>query len=80
MVACFGSGNYIYFWKSKGLSDEKNTTPTTTNYSLNPQLIYLGTKPRLEFNRSCLKQDKMTYDHGNVVNISIVFEISKNYD
>ena len=80
MVAGFGSGNYIYFWKSKGLPHENNTAPTTTNYSLNPQLIYLGTKPRLEFNRSCLKQDKMTYDHGNVANISIVFDISKNYD
>ena len=39
-----GTGNYIYFWKSKGLSDENTTAPTTSNYSLNPQLSYLGTK------------------------------------
>ena len=37
-VAGFGSGNYIYFWKSKGFSDEDITAPTTTDYSLNQQL------------------------------------------
>ena len=36
--------NYIYFWKSKGLSDEKITAPTTSDYSLSPQLSYFGTK------------------------------------
>ena len=36
-VAGFGSGN-IYFWKSKGFSDEDITAPTTTDYSLNQQL------------------------------------------
>ena len=29
-VASLGSGNYIYFWKSKGLSDENITATTTT--------------------------------------------------
>ena len=26
----------------------------------------------------CLKQDKVTFNHGKVVNISIVYEISKS--
>ena len=43
------SGNYIYFWNSKGLSDENITAPTTIHYSLNPQLGYCGTETRLEF-------------------------------
>ena len=30
-----GTGNYIYFWKSKGLSNENITAPTTNYYSLN---------------------------------------------
>ena len=34
-VAGVGTGNYIYFWKSKGLSDENITAPTTNYYSLN---------------------------------------------
>ena len=34
-VAGVGTGNYIYFWKSKGLSNENITAPTTNYYSLN---------------------------------------------
>ena len=55
-----GTGSYIYFWKSKGLSDENITPPTTSNYSLNPDLSYFGTKTRVKFDGSCLKQDKLT--------------------
>ena len=62
-VAGVGSSDYIYFWKSKGLSDENITTPTTSDYSLNPELYYLATKSRVKLKGSCLKQDKTTYDH-----------------
>ena len=75
-----GTGNHIYFWKSEGLSNENITAPTTSDYSLNPQLSYLGTKTRLEFKGSCLKQDKIVYDHDKVVNIDIVYEKSKNFN
>ena len=64
---------YIYFWKSKGLSDENNTPPATADYSLT--LSYFGTKTRVEFNGSCLKQDKTTYNHGTIVNIYFFYEI-----
>ena len=40
---------------------------------------YYGTKTRLEFRGSCLKQDKSTFNHGKIVNIYIVFEIDKLY-
>ena len=70
-----GSGNYIYFWKSKGLSNKNMTVPTTSDYNLNPQLDYLGTS---EFKASCLKQDKITYTHRQIVNIQTVYEISSN--
>ena len=30
---------------------------------------YYGTKTRVEFNGSCLKQDKVTCNHGKVVTI-----------
>ena len=39
-----------------------------------------GNKLKLKFNGSCLKQDKITYSHGKIVNIYIVYEISKNYN
>ena len=47
-VAGVGSGNYIYFWKSKGLSDGNITAPSTSDYNLNPQSRYLGNKAIVE--------------------------------
>ena len=67
-----GIGNYIYFWKSKGLPDENITALTTSDYNLNPQLSYFGTKTKVEFKGSCLKQDKITYTHEKIINIYIV--------
>ena len=32
-VSRIGSSNYIYFWKSKALSDENITAPNTSDYS-----------------------------------------------
>ena len=73
-----GSGNYIYYWKSKGLSDESINSITASNYSITTKLSYYGTEIRVEFNGSCLKQDKITYNHGAIVNIYIVYELSSN--
>ena len=76
-VSDVGSGNYIYFLKSEVLCDENIAAATAADYIFNPRLSYFGTKTRVEFSESCLKQDKVTYDHGKVVNIYNVFEISK---
>ena len=37
----------------------------------------MGTKIRVRFSGSCLKQDKITYTHGKIVNIYIAYEINK---
>ena len=74
------SGNHIYFWKSIGLSDERRNCNTASNYTITPELSFSGTKTKVEFNGSCLKQDKVTYKHGKIVNIYIVYEISKNFN
>ena len=74
-----GSGNYIYFWKSIGLSDERLNSNTAFNYKITPELNYYGTKIKVEFNGSCLQQDEVTYNPGKIGNIYIVYEISKNY-
>ena len=34
-----------------------------------PFLDYYGTKTRVEFSGSCLKQDQVTFNHKKVVNI-----------
>ena len=59
-----GSGNYIYFWKSKGLSDERLDSITASNYKITPELSFYGTKTRVEFHGSYLKQNKVTLNHG----------------
>ena len=71
------STNYISWWKSKGLFAENTTAPTTRDYKLNPKLSFFGTKARVDFRGSCLKQDKITFNHGKIVNIYIVYELDK---
>ena len=70
-IARVGNGNCVYYWQSKGLSDERISSIKTPNYSITPLLDYYGTKTRVEFSGSCLKQDKVTFNHGMIVNIYI---------
>ena len=67
--------DYVSSWKSKGLSFESIKPPTTSDNSLIPILNYYGTKTRIKFSASCLKQPKVSYTHGKVVNIYIVYEL-----
>ena len=39
-IAGVGSGNYIYFWKSKGLSDERLDSITASNHKITPELSF----------------------------------------
>ena len=51
---------------------------TTSDYKLIPELSFFGTKTKVEFTGSCLKQDKVIFNHGKVVSIQIDYEMSKN--
>ena len=66
---------YISSWQSKVLSDETIKPPATSNNTLTPLTDYLGNKIRVKFSRSCLKQPKISYNHGAIVNIHIVYEL-----
>ena len=50
-VVGVGTGNYIYYWKSKRLSDENIPPPTTSDYRLDSRLSYFGYKTRVRFNK-----------------------------
>ena len=50
--------DYFSSWKSKGLSAETIKPPTTSDNSLTPAVNYYGTKTRVKFTGSCLKQPK----------------------
>ena len=58
------------------MPDEKINFIKTSDYGITPKLNYYGTKTRVEFNGICLKQDKIMYTHGKVVNIYIVYELT----
>ena len=70
-VSGIGIGNCIHFWLSKRLPDENITVLTTSDYSLNPQLSYFSTKTKVGFKGSCLRQDKIKYNHGKIVHFYI---------
>ena len=57
------------------MSDESIKSP---NKILNPSQNYVGTKARVRFTGDCLKQEKITFNHGKIVNIYIVYEIEKS--
>ena len=67
--------DYVSSWKSKGLSAESIKPPTTSDNSLTPVLNYYGTKTKAKFFGSCLKQPKISYTDGKVVNIYVVHEL-----
>ena len=58
------------------MPDESQSHSATHNF-LNPSLNYSGTKTRVRFSGSCLKQDKITYTHRKIAEIYIVYEINK---
>ena len=57
---------YIY-------SDENVTAPTTSGYKPNPQLSHFGIKTRVKVTGSCLKKDKIRYDHGSCKHLHCLF-------
>ena len=78
MLKCFkkiGNTEKISSWKSKGLSNEIITLLDNTHAA---GLFYSGERMYVKFDGNCLKQDNITFDHGKIVNIYIVYEITKN--
>ena len=69
------NADFIWSWKSKGLSAESIKPTTTSDNSLTPALNYYGTKTRVKFTGSCLKQSKVSYTHGKVVSIYMVYKL-----
>ena len=65
--------NDALFWRSTVLSDEK-IKPTKDSYS--PKLSFKGEKISLNFNSSILVQEKISYTHGSIVNIYVVYSLS----
>ena len=49
--------------------------PATSDNSLTPLIDYFGNKIRVKFIESCWKEPNISYTHGTIVNIYIVYEL-----
>ena len=63
-----GNTKHISEWKSIGLNNEIIKTRTISANSLALALSQIGNKISVKFDGSCLKQDKITFTHGKIVN------------
>ena len=77
-IALVGNDSYIYYWKSKELSDKRVNSIKTLFQSIAPNLDYYVTKTRVEFNGSCLKQDKITYVCRKILKIYFVCKLTSS--
>ena len=66
---------FISSWESKGLSNQKVSSTKTSNYDQSPRLVYHNARIKLNFSGSILKQDKITYSYGPIVNIFAVYRL-----
>ena len=66
---------YVLSRRSTGLSNESIKAIATSDNSHNPSLSHYDSKIKVKFTGSCLKQPKLTYTHGKVVNVCIVYEL-----
>ena len=65
----------ISSWESKGLSNEKIIAGTKT---VAPYLIYETAIIKVSFMPSILKQNKVTYNHGPIVNIYVLYRMTSH--
>ena len=75
------AGTNVLFWGSKGLSNETITSTVEPEYDTSPKLEHSGENLYLKFSGDRLKQNKVVYNHGSVVNMYFVYSIlSSSYE
>ena len=64
-IAGVGNGNHIYYWKSKGLSNERINAIKTSDHRITSYFSFDNTnKIRVKFDGGSLKQDRGSRFHG----------------
>ena len=66
-----GSTGSISLWESKGLIKP-------TDNSLATAVKFTGKRMYVKLSGSCLKQNKITFNHGKTVNIYIAYDLKSN--
>ena len=70
-------GFEITSWESRGLLHEKISSVGNSNGAV-PKIVYDNAGIKVKFNGNLLKQDKVTYNHGLIVNIYIVYRLTSD--
>ena len=70
-----GSTESIAEWESKGLSNEVIKPPDNT---IALEVKFNGKRMYIKLSGSCLKQDKVIFNHKKTVNRYIVFDLESN--
>ena len=78
----FAENNFIFIasWESKGLSNERISSSKASNYDQSPMLVHGNARIKLSFIGYLLKQDKVTYNHGSIINIYIVYRLTPYFN
>ena len=63
-------------WKSKGFPDESTKPFPTSDNNLIQLIDYYDYNIRVKFNGSILREPNISYTHGKIVNIYIVYELT----
>ena len=70
------ANDYILSWKFKGLLAETVKPPNTSDNNLTLTIsYYYAAKIKVKVTGSCLTQSKISYNHRDIVNIYIVYEL-----
>ena len=62
------------------MSDVSIKTPSKSTNILIPILKFVSTTKRLAFKGGFLKQEKISFSHGKIVNIYMVYGINENHN
>ena len=71
------NNTYAHYWQSNRLSNEKLNAPgTNSSNDQAPIIQYNNARISVYFSGDCLKQNKVAYIHGKIVNIYIVYRLT----
>ena len=74
-LSSFSKTDNIYSWTSKEISEESIKTPFTSENSFFPKWVDGYQLPKIKVNGNCLKQDRLSFLHRNVVNLYNTYEL-----
>ena len=74
-ISCFQNTDKIFSWTSKGMLQKSIKNLSIRDNSFAPMWVGKYQISTVKLNRICLKLDRVSFIHGNVVNLYISYEL-----